>query len=49
MPFLAMQLLKGVTLEDFLKKKEGKTRTPLNVEQILRLGREIARGLQSGP
>jgi serine/threonine protein kinase len=44
-PFLAMQLLKGMTLEDFLRKKQPKTGLPLPVEQILKLGREIAKGL----
>ena len=41
-PFLAMQLLEGMSLEDFLKKH---THMPFSVEQILKLGREIARGL----
>jgi len=44
-PFLAMQLLKGMTLDDFLKKKQAKTGMPLALEQILKLGREIAKGL----
>jgi len=44
-PYLAMQLLKGMTLEDLLKKKQGKTGMPLGLEQIMKLGREIAKGL----
>src|ERR1035438_4704722 len=39
-PYLAMQFLKGASLEDFLKA--GKT---LNVPQIMRIGKEIAKGL----
>jgi WD40 repeat protein len=39
-PFLAMQLLKGETLEDRLRR-EGK----LPVAEVLRIGREIADGL----
>jgi eukaryotic-like serine/threonine-protein kinase len=39
-PYLSMQYLKGSTLEDFLKR--GKS---LNVPQIMRIGREIAKGL----
>ncbi len=39
-PFLAMQFLKGMTLEDWLKA--GKT---LNVPQIMRVGKEIAKAL----
>jgi len=39
-PFLAMELLKGTSLEAFLKS--GK---PLTTKTILRIGREIARGL----
>ena len=39
-PYLSMQLLKGATLEDFLRV--GKA---LNVPQIMRIGREIAKGL----
>jgi formylglycine-generating enzyme required for sulfatase activity len=45
-PFLAMQLLKGTSLEDFLKKQDGDgPGTPLPLGPILKLGREIARGL----
>lgn len=39
-PYAAMQYLKGMTLEDWLRA--GKT---LNVPQILRIGKEIAKGL----
>ncbi len=39
-PYLAMQFLKGMTLEDWLKA--GKT---LNVPQVMRIGKEIAKGL----
>ncbi len=39
-PYLAMQFLKGMTLDDWLKA--GKT---LNVPQIMRIGKEIAKGL----
>jgi formylglycine-generating enzyme required for sulfatase activity/serine/threonine protein kinase len=39
-PYLAMQFLKGMTLEDWLKA--GKT---LNVPQIMRIGKEIAKAL----
>jgi serine/threonine protein kinase len=39
-PFIAMTFLKGMSLDDWLKRK-----APLTVPQILRIGREIARGL----
>ena len=39
-PYLAMQVLKGMTLDDWLRA--GKT---LNVPQIMRIGKEIAKGL----
>ncbi len=39
-PYLAMQFLKGMTLEDWLKA--GKT---LNIPQIMRVGKEIAKAL----
>jgi len=39
-PYLAMQVLKGMTLDDWLKA--GKS---LNVPQIMRIGKEIAKGL----
>lgn len=44
MPFLAMQLLKGMSLEDYLKKAQ-ETKKPITIGQILKLGREIAKGL----
>jgi serine/threonine protein kinase/Leucine-rich repeat (LRR) protein len=45
-PFFAMQLLKGMSLEDRLRHAEG-VRPPalLSIPQILRLGRQIGRGL----
>ncbi len=39
-PFLAMELLKGTSLDAFLKSGR-----PLTTKSILRIGREIARGL----
>lgn len=39
-PFLAMELLKGISLDAFIKS--GK---PLSIKSILRIGRETARGL----
>jgi serine/threonine protein kinase len=45
-PFLAMQLLKGMSLEDYLKKKYGgKAGKPLPLDTVIKLGREIAKGL----
>ena len=41
-PFIAMPFLKGMSLEDWLRRKR-----PLTMGQILRIGREIARGLQA--
>jgi serine/threonine protein kinase len=38
-PFIAMPFLKGATLEEYIKRK------PLTVPQIMRIGREIAKGL----
>ncbi|OAI55012.1 hypothetical protein AYO44_13745 [Planctomycetaceae bacterium SCGC AG-212-F19] len=40
-PYLVMPMLKGASLEDWLKKKGSS----LTVGQILKLGREIAKGL----
>src|SRR5262245_34999518 len=40
-PFLAMQLLRGETLEDRLRRVGG----PLPLPEVLRIGREIAEGL----
>jgi serine/threonine protein kinase len=39
-PYLAMQLLKGMTVDDWLKA--GKT---FNIPQVMRIGKEIAKGL----
>ncbi|HEX3314211.1 MAG TPA: serine/threonine-protein kinase, partial [Gemmataceae bacterium] len=39
-PFIAMSFLKGMSLDDWLKQKR-----PLAVPQILRIGRETAKGL----
>jgi serine/threonine protein kinase len=49
-PFIAMPFLKGASLEDWLEKKgtyqqNGAPGKPIPVPQILKLGREIARGL----
>jgi serine/threonine protein kinase len=41
-PFIAMPFLKGMSLEDWLRRNR-----PLKMPQILRIGREIARGLQA--
>ncbi len=41
-PYIAMPFLKGMSVDDWLKKKGGFT-----VPQILRLGREIAKGLHA--
>jgi WD40 repeat protein len=43
-PYLAMQMLKGMSLEDYLKRAKD-TKKPLTLGQILKLGRETARGL----
>jgi WD40 repeat protein len=43
-PYLAMQMLKGMSLEDYLKRAK-ETKKPLTLGQILKLGREIAKGL----
>ncbi len=45
-PYIAMPFLKGASLEDWFKQKQkGQAGTPLTEPQILKLGREIARGL----
>jgi hypothetical protein len=45
-PYIAMPFLKGVSLEDWLRQKQrGQAGTPLTQPQILKLAREIARGL----
>jgi formylglycine-generating enzyme required for sulfatase activity/serine/threonine protein kinase len=41
-PYIAMPFLKGMSVEDWLKKKGRFT-----IPQVLRLGREIAKGLQA--
>jgi serine/threonine protein kinase len=41
-PYIAMQLLKGLSLEDWLRRRPDE---PLPVPAILKLGREIASGL----
>jgi hypothetical protein len=43
-PFLTMPLLKGMTLEDWLKQRE-KSKEPVELAQILRIGQEMAQGL----
>ena len=43
-PFLAMQLLRGETLEDRLQRAEDAS-PPMPVPEVLRIGREIAEGL----
>jgi WD40 repeat protein/tRNA A-37 threonylcarbamoyl transferase component Bud32 len=40
-PYLVMPLLQGESLEDYLQRHDG----PLPVDEVLRLGREIAAGL----
>jgi len=50
LPFIAMPFLKGASLEDWLEKKgnrrqNGAAGKPIAVAQILKLGREIAKGL----
>ncbi len=45
-PYIAMPFLKGASLEDWFKtKQKGQAGTPLTEPQILKLGREIAKGL----
>jgi serine/threonine protein kinase/formylglycine-generating enzyme required for sulfatase activity len=49
-PFIAMPFLKGTSLEDWLDKQgnrnsDGTDGKPIAVPQILKLGREMARGL----
>jgi len=45
-PFIAMPFLKGASLEDwFRQKQKAGSKTPLTERQILKLGREIAKGL----
>ncbi len=44
-PYIAMPLLKGLSLEDWLRRQEGPGAAGVTLPQILKLGREIARGL----
>jgi serine/threonine protein kinase len=44
-PFLAMQLLSGCSLEDVLRRASALTAARLTVPQLLRLGAQIAEGL----
>jgi len=45
-PYIAMPFLKGASLEDWFRgKQKDQPGSPLTVPQILKLGREIARGL----
>ena len=41
-PYIAMSFLKGMSLDDWLKQKRSMT-----MPQILRIGREVAKGLQA--
>jgi serine/threonine protein kinase len=43
-PYIAMPLLKGLSLEDFLQKKAAKG-VPLAPAEVCKIGREIAQGL----
>jgi serine/threonine protein kinase/regulation of enolase protein 1 (concanavalin A-like superfamily) len=45
-PFIAMPFLKGSTLEDWMQTKQ-RTRAPITVANILKLGREMAKGLSA--
>jgi serine/threonine protein kinase/type 1 glutamine amidotransferase len=45
-PYIAMQFLKGMSLDDYIKAQRKKSLGPaLKVSQILKVGREIAKGL----
>ena len=44
-PFLVMALLKGASLDDLLKQRQGARETGLPVPQALRIARQIAIGL----
>lgn len=46
-PFIAMPMLKGSSLEDYMKKRKGKPHFGLSIPQIVKLGREMAKGLQA--
>src|SRR5947209_4174589 len=43
-PYIAMPLLKGLSLEDFLKQRAAQGQR-LGLAQVCKIGREIARGL----
>jgi serine/threonine protein kinase len=45
MPFLVMPLLRGQTLEAWLKEQQARGAEALAVSEVLRIGREIATGL----
>jgi serine/threonine protein kinase len=46
LPFLAMKLLQGQTLDERLKREGGgKVPSPLPVHEVLQIGREVAEGL----
>ena len=44
-PFLAMPLLKGTSLEDWLERKAAGKSVLLPATQVVRLGRQVAAGL----
>jgi formylglycine-generating enzyme required for sulfatase activity/serine/threonine protein kinase len=45
-PYISMPFLKGASLEDYLKQKEkGRAGAALTMPQIIKIAREIARGL----
>ncbi|HLW68598.1 MAG TPA: protein kinase, partial [Gemmataceae bacterium] len=45
-PFIAMPFLKGSTLEDWIQTKQ-KTKAPITVANVLKLAREMAKGLSA--
>jgi serine/threonine protein kinase len=48
MPFIAMQLLKGETLRDRMKRaREGDATAALSIAEIVRIAREVAEGLRA--
>jgi WD40 repeat protein/serine/threonine protein kinase len=44
-PYIAMPFLKGMSLEDWLQQRAKEGSAPIRLAQILRLAKEIARGL----
>jgi formylglycine-generating enzyme required for sulfatase activity/serine/threonine protein kinase len=44
-PYIAMPFLKGMSLEDWLRKKQKDVGSGVKLPEILKLGRQIARGL----